>query len=53
MLHGKDMARLAAESHTTAIDTIESIVREEDIDCDFERLDGYLFLDPTDQKKGA
>src|SRR5688572_26992450 len=41
-LHGRDGARLAAESHTAAIDRIESIVRDERIDCDFERLDGYL-----------
>src|SRR5687768_17412534 len=42
-LHGGDGARLAAESHTAAIDCIEAIVREEGIDCDFTRLDGYLF----------
>jgi glycine/D-amino acid oxidase-like deaminating enzyme/nitrite reductase/ring-hydroxylating ferredoxin subunit len=41
-LHGRDGARRAAESHTAAIDRIEVIVREERIDCDFERLDGYL-----------
>ena len=41
-LHGPDGARLAADSHTAAIDRIEQIVREERIDCDFERLDGYL-----------
>lgn len=45
-LHGLDGARFAAESHTAAIDTIERIVSEEDIDCDFERLDGYLFNAP-------
>ena len=45
-LHGHEGARLAAESHTVAIDTIESIVRAEGIDCDFERLDGYLFVPP-------
>jgi glycine/D-amino acid oxidase-like deaminating enzyme/nitrite reductase/ring-hydroxylating ferredoxin subunit len=42
-LHGADGARLAAESHTVAIDRIEAIVDEEQIDCDFERIDGYLF----------
>ncbi|HET7925722.1 MAG TPA: FAD-dependent oxidoreductase [Rhodanobacteraceae bacterium] len=41
-LHGRDGARIAAQSHTAAIDRIESIVQEERIDCDFERLDGYL-----------
>ncbi|HEU5040551.1 MAG TPA: FAD-binding oxidoreductase, partial [Gemmatimonadales bacterium] len=45
-LHGSDGARLAAESHTAAIDRIESIVRAERIDCDFQRLDGYLFEPP-------
>lgn len=48
-IHGKDGARVAATSHTAAIDLIEQIVKEEKIDCNFERLDGYLFLDPTDK----
>jgi glycine/D-amino acid oxidase-like deaminating enzyme len=43
-LHGTEGARLAAESHTTAIEKISDIVRQEHIDCDFERLDGYLFV---------
>ncbi len=41
--HGQDGARLAAESHTAAIAMIESIVGREGIDCDFARLDGFLF----------
>lgn len=45
-LHGMLGARLAAESHTAAIDQIERIVRDEQIDCDFARLDGYLFNAP-------
>ena len=44
--HGQEGARLAAESHTTAIDRIEAIVARENIECDFERLDGYLFTPP-------
>ena len=36
-LHGERGARLAAESHTAAIDRIESIVTRERIECDFER----------------
>jgi glycine/D-amino acid oxidase-like deaminating enzyme/nitrite reductase/ring-hydroxylating ferredoxin subunit len=47
-LHGEEGARLAVESHTAAIDRIESIVRDETIDCDFERVDGYLFAKPGD-----
>lgn len=45
-LHGEAGAKLAAESHAAAIDTIERIVHEEHIDCDFERVDGYLFNAP-------
>jgi glycine/D-amino acid oxidase-like deaminating enzyme len=43
---GEECARLTAESHTAAIDCAERIVREHKIDCDFERVDGYLFLPP-------
>jgi len=50
-LHGNKGATIAAESHTAAINMIESIVHEEKIDCDFERLDGFLFLDPSDSKE--
>jgi glycine/D-amino acid oxidase-like deaminating enzyme/nitrite reductase/ring-hydroxylating ferredoxin subunit len=45
-LHGAEGARLAAESHTAAIEKIGDIVRQEHIDCDYERLDGYLFVPP-------
>lgn len=45
-LHGAEGAKLAAGSHTVAIDRIESIIAEEQIACDFVRLDGYLFLPP-------
>jgi glycine/D-amino acid oxidase-like deaminating enzyme/nitrite reductase/ring-hydroxylating ferredoxin subunit len=45
-LHGERGSRLAAESHTAAIDLIEQIINEENINCDFERLDGYLFVPP-------
>jgi glycine/D-amino acid oxidase-like deaminating enzyme/nitrite reductase/ring-hydroxylating ferredoxin subunit len=47
-LHGAEGARLAAQSHAAAIDRIEQIVRDEHIDCDFTRLDGYLFVPPGD-----
>jgi len=43
-LHGERGSRIAAASHGAAIDRIEAIVRAEGIDCDFERVDGYLFL---------
>src|SRR2546423_4648865 len=43
---GEEWARLCAESQMAAIDRVESIVNAEKIDCDFERVDGYLFLPP-------
>src|SRR5947208_3910128 len=43
---GQERARVSAQSHTTAIDRVEEIIRAENVDCDFERLDGYLFLPP-------
>ena len=48
--HGAKSARIAANSHTSAIDFIDRTVRDEGIDCEFNRLNGYLFLDPTDNK---
>jgi glycine/D-amino acid oxidase-like deaminating enzyme len=37
-LFGEEGSRLAAQSHTAAIDRVESIVRDEKIDCEFERI---------------
>lgn len=45
-IHGEEGARLAAQSHSAAIDLIEAICRDEQIDCDFHRVDGYLFNPP-------
>lgn len=47
-LFGLNGAHIAAESHREAIKTIERIVKEERIQCDFEKLDAYLFLAPGD-----
>jgi glycine/D-amino acid oxidase-like deaminating enzyme/nitrite reductase/ring-hydroxylating ferredoxin subunit len=43
-VHGLEAARLVYESHAAAIDRIEDIVAAEGIACDFERVDGFLFL---------
>ncbi|BDU78091.1 FAD-dependent oxidoreductase [Mesoterricola sediminis] len=45
-LHGAEGARLAADSHASAIDHIGRIVVQERIPCGFRRLPGYLFLAP-------
>src|SRR5215212_5141731 len=47
-LHGAEGARLIAESHTAAITKISEIVSRENIDCGFEWLDGFLFVQPPD-----
>jgi glycine/D-amino acid oxidase-like deaminating enzyme/nitrite reductase/ring-hydroxylating ferredoxin subunit len=49
--HGEEAAKLAAESHSAAIDFIERAVQQENISCEFRRVDGYLFLHPSDEKK--
>ena len=43
---GEKCSRLTAESHTAAIDLVERIVSEENIACEFRRVDGYLFTPP-------
>ena len=49
--HGVAGSRLAAESHTAAIDQIEEIVKRERIKCNFKRGDGYLFEPPKHDVK--
>ena len=45
-LHGTEGLKLTTQSHSAAVDRIESIAREEKIDCDFSRTSGYLFISP-------
>src|SRR5215211_6305933 len=40
--HGEEKAKLAVEAHARAIDEIERIATEENINCDFLRVDGFL-----------
>ena len=48
-LHGTEAIRVAADSHSAAIERIDEVVRSERIDCGFARLDGYLFLAEGDR----
>ncbi len=48
---GKDKTKLAAQSHKQAIEWINSVITLEDIDCNFKRVDGYLFIDPSDEEE--
>src|SRR3954452_12792305 len=49
--HGEDGAMMAAQSHSAAIDWIETVAEREKIDCNFERVDGYLFEPPNESLK--
>ncbi len=42
-VRGEDEARLHYDSQVAAVNRIEAICRDEGIDADFTRLDGYLF----------
>lgn len=43
-LFGQDKTMLAANSHLEAVQFIEHTAKLENIDCDFKRVPGYLFL---------
>lgn len=45
-LFGMQGAKIAAESHQAAIFLIASLVKQFNLDCDFEFVDAYLFVDP-------
>src|SRR5712672_2456517 len=42
-LRGEEISRAFYESQAAAVDRIEAVQKRENIDCDFRRLDGYLF----------
>ncbi len=48
-IFGEEKTRLIAESHRSAIDFVEEVVKTEAIDCGFERVNGFLFLHPSDK----
>ncbi len=48
-IFGDEEAKLIADSHKAAIDFIENTISNEKIQCQFERVDGYLFLHPSDK----
>lgn len=47
-MHGEEGARAIAGAHRAAVDIIEETAAREFIDCDFERLPGYLVLGKGD-----
>ncbi len=48
--HSQNVTRKVAEALTAALKTIESIVGKEHIDCEFRRVDAFLFLKPGDKE---
>ncbi len=42
---GEEKAELVTDSHRDAIDCIERIIKEENIDCDFVRCSNYIYTD--------
>jgi glycine/D-amino acid oxidase-like deaminating enzyme/nitrite reductase/ring-hydroxylating ferredoxin subunit len=50
-IFGKEKAMLAANSHMEAIQFITNTVKQQNIDCNFKRVPGYLFLSGSDKKE--
>jgi glycine/D-amino acid oxidase-like deaminating enzyme/nitrite reductase/ring-hydroxylating ferredoxin subunit len=50
-IFSEEEIKLIAGSHREAINFVERTVKKENIDCEFERLNGYLFLHPSDKKE--
>jgi glycine/D-amino acid oxidase-like deaminating enzyme/nitrite reductase/ring-hydroxylating ferredoxin subunit len=48
---GAEVAKIAADSHRAAIDLIGEIARTENIDCDYQKVDGYLFEGANGQEE--
>jgi glycine/D-amino acid oxidase-like deaminating enzyme/nitrite reductase/ring-hydroxylating ferredoxin subunit len=47
----QDTAKLSAQSHTAAIEWIANTVKQNNINCHFKRVDGYLFSHPSDSSE--
>ncbi|MBC7427366.1 MAG: FAD-dependent oxidoreductase [Bacteriovorax sp.] len=48
--HGEKGLQLAIQSHSEAIRKVTSIVERENIDCELEKIPGYLFSQDDDEK---
>src|SRR5205085_11166871 len=51
-LRGEDEARIYYDSQVAAVNRIETICREERIDADFARFDGFLFSAEESHRAG-
>ena len=50
-LHGEEGARIAYESHASGIQWFDRITAREGIDCELQRVDGFLFLPPGEKEE--
>lgn len=50
-LFGEEKARLIFASHLEAIDNIESIIKSEKIECEFERCNNYIYANSKREEK--
>lgn len=50
-MHGEQHVRLSADSELAAIDFVQNVIQKEGIECEFERLDGYLFNPPEGEEQ--
>jgi glycine/D-amino acid oxidase-like deaminating enzyme/nitrite reductase/ring-hydroxylating ferredoxin subunit len=48
-MYGEESTRMIADSHMRAIEFVESVCETEAIECEFERVPGYLFLHRNDK----
>ena len=49
-IFGKENTRLIANSHKEAIEFVKHTIAKENIDCDFQQMNRYLFAHPSDHK---
>jgi glycine/D-amino acid oxidase-like deaminating enzyme len=50
-LYGIENAKLIVDSHCSAIDTIEKIIKQEKIECEFTRCSNYIFATTEEKLK--
>lgn len=48
--HGEKGLQLAIQSHSEAIRKVQQIIEREKIECEMEKISGYLFADGDDRK---
>ncbi len=51
--HNSDKAKIVAASRTRAIDYIQEMVEKHRIDCDFKRVNGYLYAEKEENEQSV